>query len=66
MARLNETIWCDGCGVEIYWAPVIVGRLDHCCEDCAQGLPCDCAQRWELEEERRPGQSDIPGYLDMP
>ncbi len=56
---------CDGCGVEITWAPVLVKRtgegatalvhkpLVYCCELCAQGLPCTCAERMELDDERR-------------
>jgi hypothetical protein len=26
MPRDNDTIWCDGCGVEILWVPV---RVKH-------------------------------------
>lgn len=48
-----EQIWCDGCGVEILWSPVIVGNRDHCCQDCADGLPCRCGERMELDERRR-------------
>ncbi len=66
---------CDGCGVEITWAPVLLKRpgkgvqalvqkpLQFCCEPCSQGLPCTCAERMELDDERRGyNQGDaIPG-----
>lgn len=53
MARYQDTIWCDGCGVEILWSPTIVNRLDYCCEACRDGLPCRCGERMKLDEGRR-------------
>lgn len=44
MARVLHTdlLICDGCGVEILWAPVVVGGRTFCCQDCAEGRPCRC------------------------
>lgn len=65
MGSVEETIFCDGCGVEITWSPVIVHPSGkglaayakkprrYCCLACAKGLPCHCAERMELEDERR-------------
>ena len=49
----DETTWCDGCGVEITWGPVLVDKRTHCCQDCAQGIPCQCGERMEMNDERR-------------
>ena len=48
MVRIEETIFCDGCGVEITWAPFSVGKRHYCCQDCLYGLCCDCES---LEEQ---------------
>ena len=61
MSRQHDTFWCDGCGVEILWAPVKVGECDYCCEDCREGRPCECGDR--MEEEERRAQSAAAGAL---
>jgi hypothetical protein len=48
----EELVWCDGCGVEIVGAPVVVDKRNYCCQDCAQGIRCDCGERMELDDER--------------
>ena len=48
MVRYGETLWCDGCGVEIRWKPIPQGRLHYCCTKCLAGEVCDC--REELDE----------------
>jgi len=56
----NETgvIWCDGCGVEIRWSPVVITGKEpmdksyYCCQDCSQGLRCRCRERMEIGEDR--------------
>lgn len=53
MVRIDDTLWCDGCGVEILWAPVIYDRRNFCCEVCCRGEECDCALRLEEDDERR-------------
>jgi len=55
MSRIENTVYCDGCGVEITWSPVVHNTRDYCCQDCYQGLPCKCGERAELEEDRRGG-----------
>lgn len=62
MARYKDTIWCDGCGIEITWLPTSKGSQIFCCEDCALGLRCDCDQRLEDPEYRGPQQIS---YLDL-
>jgi len=47
----QETIWCDGCGVEIVWSPVREAGRNFCCDDCRYGLPCECGD--DLEEAER-------------
>jgi hypothetical protein len=48
--RTNETIWCDGCGVEILCLPIITPLGEFCCKDCSLGLPCSCGELLELED----------------
>ncbi len=49
----EPTVWCKGCGAEINWAPVIVDQHYFCCEDCANGLPCQCGERMEWEDDHK-------------
>ncbi len=53
MTWYDEMTWCDGCGVEITWGPVLVDRRIYCCRECSQGIPCACGERMELDEEQR-------------
>ena len=53
MTLHESTVWCDGCGVEILWAALIVDERHYCCENCLEGLPCTCGERQEFDEERR-------------
>lgn len=53
MERPDSLVRCDGCGVEINWAPVVAGDRYYCCEDCRQNRPCSCGDRMELDDERR-------------
>jgi hypothetical protein len=55
MKRTDDVMWCDGCGVEISWAPLKIGNRHYCCEDCHEGRPCECGSRLEMEDERRAG-----------
>jgi hypothetical protein len=51
--RISDTVFCDGCGVEITWAPVRSGQHDYCCQDCADGYECSCGARMEDEDDSR-------------
>jgi hypothetical protein len=53
MPETEDVVYCDGCGVEITWAAVVKGRRVYCCEDCLNGIPCDCGERLEIEDDRR-------------
>lgn len=53
MAKIESLIVCDGCGVEIYWAPVMKADKHYCCVDCRDGLKCNCSERMEFDDERR-------------
>ncbi len=52
MVKMEDTVFCDGCGVEIALSPVVKDHGEYCCEDCAQGYECDCGRRTELDEDR--------------
>ena len=70
MTRIEGTVFCDGCGAEITWSPVIIqpasgARLtrpgEFCCNDCADGRPCRCGERLEFDDENREhGKISIP------
>jgi len=61
MLEGNKTILCDGCGVEITWAPLTrraqrgTTVYHYCCNECWKGLQCTCGERMELDAERKPG-----------
>ncbi len=61
MARYLDTYWCDGCGVEITWGPLLDHHREYCCFDCMQNRPCDCGSRAEQEEDRRRAAYDLTG-----
>lgn len=48
-----DSVWCDGCGAEVTWAPVILRDGQYCCDDCAVGLECSCRDRTTLDLEER-------------
>ncbi len=48
MTFFDDTLRCDGCGVEILAAPVVVDGYHYCCRDCAEGYECSCVP--EIEE----------------
>ncbi|MDW8327569.1 MAG: hypothetical protein RMK99_13485 [Anaerolineales bacterium] len=62
MTHFRDVIWCDGCGAEITWAPVLApDQREYCCPDCRDGRPCDCGDRMDPEDECRSGNlSDGP------
>lgn len=62
MVWIENTLWCDGCGVEILWAPVIFNNQHYCCEKCLRGEECDCAQRQEEDDEQREKPSSPPSW----
>ncbi len=51
MVKMEDTVFCDGCGVEIPLSPVIKNNGEYCCEDCAQGYECECGKRMEPDED---------------
>jgi hypothetical protein len=51
MAKRFHRIWCDECGVEITWTPVVIDHRHYCCHDCAVGLECDCDSLGTLWED---------------
>ena len=50
--RIIDTVWCDSCGVDIFWGPLIVDKRDYCCQECYDGLQCGCGERMEMDEYR--------------
>ena len=51
MSWYEEMTWCDSCGVEITWAPVILEGRVFCCRDCAEGRVCQCDSPPEEEHK---------------
>ncbi len=60
--RISDTVFCDGCGVEITWAPVRSKQRDYCCQDCADGYECNCGARMEEDDYTR-GQGESAGEM---
>lgn len=65
MVWIENSLFCDGCGVEITWAPVV--SQDHhyyCCIRCRDGEECDCIREQEGDDDR-PGKPAAPtAYSD--
>jgi hypothetical protein len=64
--QTEDTIWCDGCGAEIAWGPVTARNRIYCCRECAQGIPCECGDRMEIDDENHNLGTKPPitsGYL---
>ena len=55
MVWIADSLWCDGCGVEIIGAAVRLHGNSFCCEDCAHGKACSCGEPLEEEERRKIG-----------
>ena len=60
MVHYNETIWCDGCGIEIQRIPFIDGAIQYCCHECHSGFKCQCSELIEEEIEYRQENSSQP------
>lgn len=63
MVQHQNTVWCDGCGVEILWPPVASGDRVFCCADCQGGLGCECGE--ELEEDLYRQEGTSPDTLSL-
>lgn len=59
MTGIEFTIWCDNCGVEILWGPIVINKRYYCCQDCYEGLRCKCSERMEMEDEPREVDSTV-------
>ena len=55
-----EFVYCQGCGVEITWSPYIANSQHYCCEECSRGIQCRCAERMELDDDRKSSSSGTP------
>jgi len=70
MTTIEGVVYCDGCGAEITWSPVVVRAANrhaqqragqYCCPDCAEGRPCPCGERMEFVDEiRERGKISLP------
>jgi hypothetical protein len=58
MVNYEKSLWCDGCGVEISWSPVIAGETKYCCQDCQNGYECDCKNLISVENSYDYANSD--------
>ena len=53
MARVDFSVWCDGCGAEILGLPIVRGKHDFCCQDCLHGFRCECCTSYSLDDNER-------------
>lgn len=56
----DDFIWCQGCGVEITWSPILVDQHTYCCEECSRGIQCRCAERMEQDDDYQASSSGTP------
>jgi len=60
MSDAAENLWCEACGVEITWSAHIIEGHMYCCQECFEGIPCNCDARMALfEEDRRSNQTAV-------
>ncbi len=52
MISEDQTNWCYGCGAEITLAAVLHNKHLYCCQDCAEGRSCDCAEQMQPGEDQ--------------
>lgn len=64
MPAIDGVLFCDGCGAEIQGPPVLRESRYHCCQDCAEGIPCDCAL--VLDDGRGQRPADLLPPLERP
>jgi len=65
MVRYRDTLWCDGCGVEIRWKPVVKDQRSYCCRRCLNGEVCDCAETLEDYPTASSKQPGVPSSLPI-
>lgn len=65
MVHYHDTLWCDGCGVEICWKPIQKDQRSYCCGRCLNGEVCNCAESLEEYPNRISNQSRIPADLPL-
>jgi hypothetical protein len=51
---VEHALYCEGCGVEMTWAPILSEGRRYCCAVCARGGECGCGYSVEDEEEEGP------------
>jgi hypothetical protein len=50
--RISEnTVLCDGCGLEFHWPPLAEGEAKYCCADCRDGYECSCHEMALVEDD---------------
>jgi hypothetical protein len=59
MVRYQDTLWCDGCGIEITGEPVEKDRLFFCCHNCLDGEDCLCGENDLDHTQNIPKTNDI-------
>lgn len=63
MVRYRDTLWCDGCGVEIRWRPILKDQRSYCCQRCLNGEVCNCADVLDEYTSASVKQPGIPASL---
>jgi hypothetical protein len=61
MVEKIHITWCEHCGAEILDEGYLLDQKIYCCKACAEGRPCDCAERAYLEDEHR-SKHAVPTY----
>lgn len=63
MGRFKDTVWCDGCGLEILWIPLQAGSTTYCCVDCQEGARCECRDlNADSRDSSRAAPAEHPRY----
>jgi hypothetical protein len=58
---MTNTVVCDGCGIEITWAAVVLDGKTYCYQDCAEGRVCEC----DYPPEESPTDAQQPTLLAL-
>jgi hypothetical protein len=65
MVRYRDTLWCDGCGIEIRWKSIAKDQRSYCCIRCMHGEVCDCDELLEDYPTTSSKQPGIPSSLPL-
>jgi hypothetical protein len=60
---VEHGVFCDGCGVEITWVPILSDGRRYCCALCTRGATADAATQSKMKTKRAPRSPGLSSLL---